>query len=109
VTKITIRNLDEETKRNLQVLAAMHGHSMEAEIRLILRDYASHAPRFAPASHPLSSRWEAPLATGREMPPAHDDEVRFVTEGPDLIPGINRQLEKMGLSQFALPENPPLD
>jgi len=33
---ITIRNLNEETKNKLRVLAASHGHSMEEEVRRIL-------------------------------------------------------------------------
>ena len=33
---ITIRNLNEETKRRLRQLAAQHGHSMEEEARRIL-------------------------------------------------------------------------
>jgi len=34
---LTIRNLDETTHARLRILAARHGHSMEAEIRAILR------------------------------------------------------------------------
>ena len=33
---ITIRNLNEETKHKLRLLAARHGHSMEEEARRIL-------------------------------------------------------------------------
>ncbi len=33
---ITIRNLNEETKRKIRLLAARHGHSMEEEVRRIL-------------------------------------------------------------------------
>ncbi|HZC99097.1 MAG TPA: Arc family DNA-binding protein [Actinomycetes bacterium] len=33
---VSIRNLDEETKRRLRIRAAQHGRSMEAEIRAIL-------------------------------------------------------------------------
>lgn len=33
---ITIRNLNEETKKKIRVLAAQHGHSMEEEVRRIL-------------------------------------------------------------------------
>jgi plasmid stability protein len=38
MTAITIRRLDEDVKRQLQVRAASHGRSMEAEAREILRD-----------------------------------------------------------------------
>ncbi|MET3511680.1 MULTISPECIES: plasmid stabilization protein [Plantibacter] len=33
---VTVRNLDDDTKRGLQQLGALHGRSMEAEIRAIL-------------------------------------------------------------------------
>lgn len=33
---LTVRNLSDETHRALRVRAAMHGHSMEAEVRAIL-------------------------------------------------------------------------
>lgn len=33
---LTIRNLNEETKTRLRLLAAHHGHSMEEEVRRIL-------------------------------------------------------------------------
>lgn len=34
---LTIRNLDDELKAQLRMEAASHGHSMEEEVRLILR------------------------------------------------------------------------
>jgi antitoxin FitA len=37
MTSITIRNLDEGLKRKLRVRAAMRNHSMEEEVRNILR------------------------------------------------------------------------
>lgn len=33
---ITIRNLNEETKKKIRLMAARHGHSMEEEVRRIL-------------------------------------------------------------------------
>jgi len=33
---LTIRNLNEETKKKIRLLAAQHGHSMEEEVRRIL-------------------------------------------------------------------------
>lgn len=36
MASVTVRNLSDETHRALRVLAAMHGHSTEAEIRAIL-------------------------------------------------------------------------
>jgi antitoxin FitA len=37
VSSITVRNLDPAIKERLRVRAAEHGHSMEAEARLILQ------------------------------------------------------------------------
>lgn len=42
---ITVRNLPEKTKRNLKVRAALHGRSMEQEVREILNDAAKQKPR----------------------------------------------------------------
>jgi len=38
MASITIRNLDESIKTKLRILAANHGHSMEEEVRTILRN-----------------------------------------------------------------------
>lgn len=37
MASITIRNLDEDLKQALRLAAAEHGHSMEEEVRVILR------------------------------------------------------------------------
>ena len=37
MASITIRNFDDDLKERLRVLAAKHGHSMEEEVRIILR------------------------------------------------------------------------
>lgn len=37
MASLTIRNLDDAIKERLRVRAAMHGHSMEEEARMILR------------------------------------------------------------------------
>jgi len=37
MASLTIRNIDDTLKERLRVQAAMHGHSMEEEARLILR------------------------------------------------------------------------
>ena len=37
-TTLTTRNVDHRLKERLRVRAAQHGHSMEAELRQILRD-----------------------------------------------------------------------
>ena len=45
MANITIRNLEETTKRKLKIRAAMNGRSMEQEAREILKSALSHAPR----------------------------------------------------------------
>jgi len=37
MASLTIRNLDDDLKQRLRVRAAQHGHSMEEEVRSILR------------------------------------------------------------------------
>ena len=37
MASITIRNFDDELKERLRVRAAKHGHSMEEEVRILLR------------------------------------------------------------------------
>ncbi|MGC9236754.1 MAG: FitA-like ribbon-helix-helix domain-containing protein [Thiomonas sp.] len=39
---LTIRNLDDSLKAALRVQAAQHGHSMEEEVRMILRQALSN-------------------------------------------------------------------
>ena len=43
-SSITIRNLDDEVKQRLRVMAATHGKSMEAEVREILTHAAYNRP-----------------------------------------------------------------
>lgn len=43
MSSLTIRNLDPSVKEKLRIRAAQHGHSMEAEARLILADAFSPA------------------------------------------------------------------
>ena len=38
MASITIRNIDDELKQRLRLRAAEHGHSMEEEARIILKD-----------------------------------------------------------------------
>jgi plasmid stability protein len=99
MASILIRNLDEETKGRLRMLAAMHRRSLEAEVREILRDSVKDAPRLMP-EWAVPDR-EAPPATSQVVPPAMDEK--------ETIAGINRQMEKMGFGYLAIPENPPLE
>ena len=45
MANITIRNLEEATKRKLKIRAAMNGRSMEQEAREILKSALAHAPK----------------------------------------------------------------
>lgn len=45
MASITIRNLEESTKRKLKVRAAMNGRSMEQEVREILRSELAKRPQ----------------------------------------------------------------
>jgi plasmid stability protein len=45
MAQVLVRNIDDALKRKLQQRAAQHGHSMEAEIRDILRDAVKHDER----------------------------------------------------------------
>ena len=44
MASITIRNLDKKTKERLRVQAALHGRSMEEEVRSILKENLSKDP-----------------------------------------------------------------
>ena len=44
MASITIRNLDDVLKSRLRIQAAIHGRSMEDEVRDILRSALSHEP-----------------------------------------------------------------
>jgi antitoxin FitA len=54
MASITIRNLDEDIKRRLRIRAAEHGHSMEEEVRDVLRQ--SVGPAEGPGKQTL---WQA--------------------------------------------------
>lgn len=56
MASITIRNLEEDLKSNLRVIAAQHGHSMEEEVRCILRQVIG---QHSPAEKGLGSRLKA--------------------------------------------------
>ena len=44
-TTLTIRNVDLHIRERLRVRAAGHGHSMQAELQLILQETLGEAPR----------------------------------------------------------------
>ena len=50
---LTIRNLDDATKRKIRIIAAQRGHSMEAEVRNILTQAVSPNAQSSNASESL--------------------------------------------------------
>ena len=79
---LTIRNVDAALKERLRVRAAQHGHSMEAEVRDILKETLKEPER--PPEHNLYERIRArfaPLggADDIELPPREPvpDPPRF--------------------------------
>jgi hypothetical protein len=69
---ITIRNLDEQVKQRLRVLAAEHGRSMEAEARAIIT---------RETLEPKQLRHHVIYETGNEKSPSVCDEVRGTWKG----------------------------
>lgn len=72
---VTIRGLDDETRRRLRVRASSKGRSMEAEVREILRQAVSSEPN----SEGLGSRIHALFAdldAGDFAPPERSEEAR---------------------------------
>jgi plasmid stability protein len=64
MASITIRNLDEETKRRLRIRAAKHGRSMEEEARRILHEGVGTA-----TPTPGLAETGGDLQTGTALPP----------------------------------------
>ena len=75
---LTIRDLDEELRSQLRIRAAQHGRSMEAEVRVILREALMRSP----AAERLGSRLHQRFAAvgGFEVePPARTENPRAPT------------------------------
>jgi len=109
VAAILIRNLDEETKDRLRMLAAMHRRPLEAEIREILRCSVRDNPRPAPDPQPLADpdRLSPPAANQRiSAGPDHawDREDPNAAKVREMFADLNRQFVELGLSPVELPE-----
>lgn len=78
MASITVRNLEESTKRKLKVRAAQNGRSMEQEVREILKETlrkTSRRPQTgADLAEAIRQRF-APLG-GVELEPFPDEPVR---------------------------------
>lgn len=75
MASITIRNLDKNIKERLRVQAAMHGRSMEEEVRSILRESLSKEPsRPVNLADSIQNRF-APFG-GIELPEMEREPIR---------------------------------
>ena len=72
---LNIRNLDETVKRRLQVRAARHGRSMEAEARAILTEAVREAADSAERAEPVEQRREQPGGVDLDLP-GHEEPAR---------------------------------
>ena len=75
MASITIRNLEEATKRKLKIRAAMHGHSMEQEAREILKSALRQKPRTGADLVKAIRQRFAPLG-GVELEPFPREPIR---------------------------------
>jgi plasmid stability protein len=82
MTTLTIRNVDRHLKERLRIRAAQHGHSMEAELRQILRDTLEDTRAPEPNLAEAIRRRFAPLG-GVELKPHPRWPIR---EPPSLEP-----------------------
>ena len=79
MSSITIRNLDPGVKERLRVRAAEHGHSMEAEARVILRSALENSSA----------------------------NLRQKRTGADLVARIRARFEPLGGVELELPPRTP--
>ena len=78
VAQLLVRNLDEDVKRRLQERAARRGHSMEEEVRDILRAAAAaldDQPRAEPLGTRIARRF-AGLGLREDLPELHGQAAR---------------------------------
>ena len=68
MAQILVRDLEDDVKERLQRRAARHGHSMEAEVRDILRDVVKAEQAPAPLGTQIAARFEGVgLREGEEI------------------------------------------
>lgn len=78
MAQLLVRNLDEDVKRRLQERAARRGHSMEEEVRDILRTAAAafdDQPRAEPLGTRIVRRF-AGLGLREDLPELHGHAAR---------------------------------
>ena len=69
MASITIRNLDDDVKTRLRVQAAEHHRSMEAEVRLILREAVDRKPSSRSLTEITRSIFGPDNGVDLELPP----------------------------------------
>jgi plasmid stability protein len=65
---ITIRNLDDDLKAQLRIVAASHGRSMEEEVRFIIRQALSRQEKRGGLGSRIHSRFAAVGGADLELP-----------------------------------------
>ncbi len=71
MASIMIRNLDDQLKSQLRIAAAKHGHSMEEEVRIILRN-ALNQPQTKGLGSRIRERFANAEGIELEIPPRSD-------------------------------------
>lgn len=69
MANITIRNLDDDIRNRLRVRAAGNGHSMEEEVRQILRKAVGRAGRSRDLTSIIRSHFGPKNGVDLELPP----------------------------------------
>ena len=68
MSTLTIRNLDDTLKDRLRMTAAMHGRSMEEEVRIILRTVLTQVPVTGGLGSRVHARFAALGGVDLELP-----------------------------------------
>jgi plasmid stability protein len=77
MAQISVRNLDEDVKARLRVLAAEHGRSMEEEVRAILRQAVDEKPRSPGIGTRMAARFaRSGLRDGEFIPELRGEMVK---------------------------------
>ncbi|MDR3531348.1 MAG: plasmid stabilization protein [Rhodopila sp.] len=79
MAQLVVRNLEEDVKARLRVLAAEHGHSMEEEVRAILRQAVEERPRLPGLGTRIAARFaHSGLRDDEPIPELRGENVRPV-------------------------------
>jgi plasmid stability protein len=79
MAQLLVRNLEEDVKARLRVLAAEHGRSMEEEARVILRQAVEERPRLFGLGTRMAARFaKSGLRDDEQLPEFRGETVRPV-------------------------------